>query len=137
MGTILVIEDDRVIRDLIAAALDHFGHTVVTAADGCEGVERFAAGDFDVVITDLRMPGLDGRGVVDFVRGSARPFTPVIGISGTPWMMQGAGFDRVLPKPFALEKLVAAVAAVEGAGAPCPGTVRFPAPQPTQNSPPA
>lgn len=117
MSTILVIEDDKVILALIEAALAHFGHTVVTAADGREGVERFERGEFDVVITDLRMPRLDGRGVVDYVRRSRRPQTPVIGMSGTPWLMQGGGFDRVLPKPFPLERLIAAVAAVDAAPA--------------------
>jgi CheY-like chemotaxis protein len=118
MSTILVIEDDRVILALIESALAHFGHTVVTAADGREGIERFERGEFDVVITDLCMPRLDGRGVVDHIRRSGRPQTPVIGMSGTPWLMQGGGFDRVLPKPFPLERLIGAVAAVDGAAAP-------------------
>jgi len=58
------------------------------------------------VITDIRMPGVDGNGVVKHIRNSKRQSIPVIAISGTPWQLEDKKFDMVLPKPFPLKKLL-------------------------------
>jgi CheY-like chemotaxis protein len=109
MGSVLVIEDEKGILGLIEAALTHFGHQVETAQDGKEGIRKYDRGRFDVVITDYIMPEVDGQGVVKHIRGSERGWTPVVGMSGTPWLMPDAGFDLVLIKPFPLNKIVDAV----------------------------
>jgi DNA-binding response OmpR family regulator len=109
MGSILVIEDEKGILGLIEAALTRFGHQVETAADGKEGIRKFDRGSFDMVITDYVMPEVNGEGVLDHIRRSSRHRTPIIGMSGTPWLLQGADFDLVLAKPFPLNKLVESV----------------------------
>ena len=109
MCTILVIDDEKGILSVIQEALTRFGHQVEVAFDGVEGVQKFDDGCYDMVITDLRMPGLDGEGVVQHIRNSHNNSIPVIGISGTPWQIQDAGFDAVLPKPFPLQELVESV----------------------------
>jgi CheY-like chemotaxis protein len=109
MCTILVIDDEKGILRVIEEALTKFGHDVEIAADGYEGIQKFDDGSYDVVITDLRMPGLDGQGVVEHIRNSRKNAVPVIGISGTPWLIQDLGFDAVLPKPFPLQDLVESV----------------------------
>ena len=109
MGSILVIEDEKGILGLIEAALIRFGHRVETALDGQEGIQKFDGGSFDVVITDYVMPEVNGEGVLQHIRSSARHRTPIIGMSGTPWLLQGTGFDLVLAKPFSLNKLVDSV----------------------------
>jgi CheY-like chemotaxis protein len=109
MGSILVIEDEKGILGLIEAALTRFGHQVETAEDGQEGIRKFDRGSFDMVITDYVMPGVDGEGVLDHIRRSPRHRTPIIGMSGTPWLLKGADFDLVLAKPFPLSKLVESV----------------------------
>ena len=91
---------------IIYQALTRFGHNVETAVDGQEGIEKFDDGNFDIVITDIRMPGVDGNGVVKHIRNSKRQAIPVIAISGTPWQLEDKNFDMVLPKPFPLKKLV-------------------------------
>ena len=106
MSTILVIDDEKGILQLIYQALTRFGHNVETAVNGQEGIEKFDGGDFDIVITDIRMPGVDGNGVVKHIRNSDRQFVPVIAISGTPWQSEAKKFDLILPKPFPLKKLV-------------------------------
>ena len=106
MSTILVIDDEKGILQLIYQALTRFGHNVETAVNGQEGIEKFDGGDFDIVITDIRMPGVDGNGVVKHIRNSDRQFVPVIAISGTPWQSEAKNFDLILPKPFPLKKLV-------------------------------
>lgn len=109
MGSVLVIEDERGILGLIEAVLTRFGHRVETALDGQEGIRKYDRGSFDVVITDYLMPELDGRGVLQHIRRSGRRRTPIVGMSGTPWLLQEAGFDLVLSKPFPLNQLVEAV----------------------------
>lgn len=109
MCTILVIDDEKGILRVIREALTRCGHAVETAIDGIEGIQKFDDGSYDMVITDLRMPGLDGRGVVEHIRASGNNAVPIIGISGTPWQIQDSGFDEVFAKPFPLQDLVASV----------------------------
>jgi len=109
MSTVLVIDDEKGILQIIYQALTKFGHQVETAADGQEGIRKFDHGSFDIVITDIRMPGLDGNGVVNHIRKSEKQSVPVIAISGTPWQMENNAFDMVLVKPFPLNKLLESI----------------------------
>jgi len=109
MCTILVIDDEKGILRVIQEALTKFGHEVEIALDGIEGIQKFDDGSYDMVITDLRMPRLDGKGVVQHIRNSRKNSVPIIGISGTPWQTQDSGFDAVLSKPFPLQDLVESV----------------------------
>ncbi|MEE8398029.1 MAG: response regulator [Desulfobacterales bacterium] len=105
MQKILVIDDESAISEVLSEALNRFGFSVDTAESGTEGIAKFEEKAFDLVITDMRMPGMDGAGVVHHIRNSRRKNTPVIGISGTPWLFKSSDFDAVLPKPFPLETL--------------------------------
>jgi CheY-like chemotaxis protein len=109
MCTILVIDDEKGILHVIKETLTRFGHNVEIAIDGIEGIQKFDDGIYDMVITDLRMPRLDGKGVVKHIRKSHRRSVPILGISGTPWQTQDSGFDAVLSKPFPLQELVESV----------------------------
>jgi CheY-like chemotaxis protein len=115
MSAILVIEDEKGISGLIEAALTLHGHCVETAVDGREGIQKFESGRFDLVITDVLMPEVDGLEVLHHIRSSARRPIPVIGMSGTPWLLNHSEFDRVLAKPFSLQKLVDCIKGVAGA----------------------
>ena len=106
MCSILLIDDEKGILFLIREVLTKFGHRVEIAADGYEGIQKFNDGDFDMVITDMCMPGIDGRGVVQHIRNSHNRSIPVVGISGTPWLLQSDEFDMILLKPFSLQKLI-------------------------------
>ncbi len=106
MSTILVIDDEKGILQLIHQALTRFGYKVETAVDGQEGIKKFDGGNFDIVITDISMPGVDGNGVAKHIRNSNRQSIPVIAISGTPWQSEAKNFDLILPKPLPLKKLV-------------------------------
>jgi CheY-like chemotaxis protein len=109
MCSILVIDDEKKLLSIIQEVLSQFGHRVEIAEDGYEGIQKFEDGSFDIVITDMRMPGIDGEGVVKHIRNSQHKSIPVIGISGTPWLLQNDGFDVILPKPFPLEDLIDSV----------------------------
>ncbi len=79
MHQILVIDDEEFILDTVREALTMNGQEVEVAANGQEGLQKFDDGSFDLVITDMQMPGLDGNNVVEHIRNSDRQFTPVIG----------------------------------------------------------
>jgi CheY-like chemotaxis protein len=105
MCHILVIDDEKAILDIIKIVLSEAGYEVETALDGHEGIKKFDNGQFDLVITDINMPEIDGRKVVEHIRNSDRPFTPIIGVSGTPWLLENIPFDAVFTKPFTLKDL--------------------------------
>ncbi|MDR1566185.1 MAG: response regulator, partial [Treponema sp.] len=66
---LLVADDEKNIREGLAVSLEMDGYDVVTAADGSEGWKRFQKGDIDLVITDLRMPGLSGGELLKRIEG--------------------------------------------------------------------
>ena len=105
MCTVLVIDDEQTIVDLLQLALTKFGYHVKTAAGGREGIQTFDNEFVDIVITDVSMPGIDGKAVARHVRNSRRKTTPIVAISGTPWLFDNSEFDKVLAKPFRLKVL--------------------------------
>ncbi len=115
MSSILVIEDEKGILGFIEAVLSRQGHCVKTATDGKEGIRKFDGGDFDMVITDVVMPEVGGLDVLKHIRDSSRHRVPIIGMSGTPWLMIGSDFDLVLVKPFSLQQLMDSVRSLMGA----------------------
>ncbi len=114
MCTVLVIDDEKPILNLLQMALTQHGYHVQTAADGREGIQKFDNEFIDIVITDVCMPDIDGREVARHVRNSGRKTTPIIAISGTPWLLEDGEFDRILTKPFPLQTLYDTVAHLAG-----------------------
>ena len=106
MCKILVIDDEKVIKNTIQQLLEMHGHDVATADDGDEGIRKFDNDCFDLVITDICMPGVDGNIVAKHVRNSDKRYVPVIGMSGTPWVFDDNSFDTIFEKPFQLEALI-------------------------------
>jgi len=106
MHNILVIDDEKSIAFLTSIALSKSGFNVEKAINGLEGIQKFDEGHYDLVITDILMPGLDGNGVVRHIRNSRRQSTPVIGVSGTPWLLEDSDFDAILSKPSSIKTLV-------------------------------
>ena len=78
---VLVIDDERVLRDLFAEFLALLGHQSDVAADGHEGLARFDPGIHHVVLTDFLMPGLNGLEVAAAIRARGCT-TPIVMISG-------------------------------------------------------
>ncbi len=109
MRRILVIDDEKEILDVVRSVLSKAGFKVEIALNGRNGIQKFDGGRFDLVITDILMPEIDGREVVKHIRNSDRPYTPIIGCSGTPWLLEECEFDTFFLKPFALADLVHAV----------------------------
>lgn len=114
---ILLIEDDVVAADVLEALLHRMGHEVERAEDGEQGVARFRAGRFDVVVTDLLMPGKPGLETLLEIRrldpavkliaiSGGSPVQPAQGtLSAAPCM----GADATLSKPFSGAELSATI----------------------------
>ena len=119
---ILVIDDERVLRDTIAESLRMDGFDVQAAADGKQGLELIGRPPFDVILSDLRMPEMDGRALYDEVRRdhpqalkrfvfvTAQAHGPEYG----PFLRETGA--PVLEKPFTLQQLRQIVERMGGRG---------------------
>ena len=107
MKKVLIIEDNKMVRELLKENLTKMGYYVSVAKDGKDGINLFrSACDFDVVITDVEMPKMNGNAVARFIRASEKPQTPILAITGAfDFLPQKEMFNEVLPKPFDLERL--------------------------------
>jgi two-component system, chemotaxis family, chemotaxis protein CheY len=117
--TILTVDDSRTMRDMLRLALSEAGHAVVQADDGIAGVEALqASGRFDVIITDINMPRMDGFGFIDKIRSHPlHRATPILVLTteSEPAKKQrarDAGATGWIVKPFDPVKLIAAVSRV-------------------------
>lgn len=127
MANILVIDDDEAVRWIIRRTMEAEGHVVSEAANGFDGLLRFAAAPADLVITDILMPEREGiETIIELRRG--HPELPILAISGGSPITERDGLlasadllgaTEVLPKPFELTQLRATVRALlvaRGAG---------------------
>jgi two-component system, cell cycle sensor histidine kinase and response regulator CckA len=115
-GTILLVEDEDMVRAVAERALTRNGYTVVTATNGEEGLEILATrDDIDVLISDVVMPVMDGPTMVRQARAD-NPMLPVLFMSGyaEEQLRKTIDLDRMafLPKPFSVQQLAEAVRAV-------------------------
>lgn len=106
-AAILVVEDEKEVSDLLCDILADCGHRVETADDGSKGLEIFKKGCFDVVFTDLGMPGLSGWQVAQGIK-KMNTKTPVVLITGweirlSECELKEKGVDLVVSKPFRVE----------------------------------
>jgi DNA-binding response OmpR family regulator len=111
MFRVLIIDDEEDIVALLRYTLERAFYDVEVAKDGLEGLKKFQNTHFDAVITDIKMPVLDGYHVAHHIRSSDRSCTPIIAISGTRLTVSNGAFNSVLLKPFSLNKLLKLVAA--------------------------
>ena len=113
--TVLIVEDDRNIADLLRLYLEKEGYKVVIAPDGLKGVEEFRACQPSLVLLDVMLPGMDGWGVCRTIRAESK--TPIIMLtakSETEDKVQGLkqGADDYITKPFEMKEVLARIEAV-------------------------
>jgi CheY-like chemotaxis protein len=109
---VLVADDEELVRTLIGRVVEEYAGTVVLVAGGREALAALEASEFDLVLTDMRMPIVDGLAVVRWLR-SHRPQTKVIAITGfaasdTEHAVASLGAD-LLHKPFGTRELREAI----------------------------
>ena len=111
---ILIVDDESTIRELLTRTLRHAGYNIHAAADGEIALQYFQAHSFDLIITDLKMPRMDGEQLVQRVRAVA-PDIPVLVLTGhgsveAEERLRALGVSRVLYKPLkSLAELVSLV----------------------------
>ena len=119
---LLLVEDNPINQVLAKALLEQTGHTVVTAADGREGLAQWQHGGIDAILMDVQMPVLDGlsatRALREIERQQGRERTPIIAMtanamSGDREQCLAAGMDDYVAKPFSRIELWAALARIQ------------------------
>jgi DNA-binding response OmpR family regulator len=115
MATILLIDDDDLLRGALMQSLVNAGHKVVEASDGRQGCELARSLSVDIVLTDLVMPVQEGVETILTLRRE-RPKLPIIAMSGGVTnsrlyldIANKIGARRILPKPFMPKALIALV----------------------------
>jgi CheY-like chemotaxis protein len=113
MARILVAEDEASVRAFVVRALRHHGHEVQEAADGAAALELLGAGEFDLLLTDIVMPVMDGIALA-LAASRDHPKVRILMMTGFADQKRRAHnlsalIHDVIDKPFSLSQLVAAV----------------------------
>ena len=122
---LLVVEDEAKLAQYLHKGLGENGHVVDVARDGIEGRRLATGGEYDLVLLDIMLPGVDGYGVLSALRAQSR-YTPVLMLTARDKLedrVRGLeqGADDYLVKPFAFSELLARVGALLRRGAPAAG----------------
>jgi DNA-binding NtrC family response regulator len=140
---VLVVDDDPVVGQSFDRVLSRKGYAVITAANGDEALAKLATEKYDIVFTDLRMPGMDGLEVAEQVK-ARQPWTPVVIVTGygskpSEDRARALGVAEFLNKPLSPEMIedsaakalsTAPVAAAQAAPAAAPPAEAAPAKKP-------
>jgi excisionase family DNA binding protein len=115
---ILVVDDEDTVRNTVVKALVDAHYDVDTANDGLSALDRLRATDYDLLITDLKMPGMDGLSVIREARRTASEM-PIIIITGASTEASAIeavnlGVNGYLTKPFRVNRIIAAAARAMG-----------------------
>jgi CheY-like chemotaxis protein len=109
---ILVVEDNQANLDLMVYLLKAFGHTVTGAMNGLAGIAAINAAAFDLVLTDIRMPGIDGYEMARRVKADPKTqnlrlvAVTASAMVGDRELAMGAGFDGYISKPIEPRRFV-------------------------------
>jgi excisionase family DNA binding protein len=119
---ILIVDDEQTVRDLVAKTLTMADYDVDTAPDGPSALDRLRSADYDLLITDLKMPGMDGLSVIREARQRSAEL-PIIIITG--YSTEASAIEAInlgvcgyLTKPFRLPRVLAVAARALGEPAP-------------------
>ncbi len=109
MNKILIVDDSKDIRDILSKVLSLMGFEAAVASNGNEALNLFLTNSFDLVLTDLEMPDLDGWTLALHIKDKS-PNTPVVLITGSEKeavmeRLEESCIDSILFKPFMLEDI--------------------------------
>jgi CheY-like chemotaxis protein len=120
MAKILVVDDDEIVRKNLATLLERAGYEADQAVDGVEAVEKLNAQKFDLILSDIVMPRMDGHALIAHV-GSHWPQTRIIMMtayfqSEADKKFKAAGADDFIGKPIIFDELLAKIERALSAG---------------------
>ncbi len=113
--TILIVDDSESIREVVIFTLENAGYKVLSAVDGQDALKHLNGNHFDLILTDLHMPNLDGIGLIKEVRKmEAYKYVPILYLTtesqqSIKMEAKQAGATGWIVKPFMPEKLIAAI----------------------------
>lgn len=115
MKKILIIEDDKRIRRILQLELEHEGYMVCLAIDGKDGLKKYRAGNYDVILLDLMMPNISGEELCKEIRKNSE--IPIIILTAKDQILNKVelldmGADDYMTKPFDIEELFARIRVV-------------------------
>lgn len=118
MFKILVVDDEKSIREVIRTYAEFEGHEVVEARDGLEAIDKVREEDFDVIVMDIMMPKLDGIAATKAIRDMERPDAveiPIIAMTANAFEEDArkcveAGMNAHLSKPLQMDVVVGTIA---------------------------
>jgi two-component system, cell cycle response regulator CpdR len=113
MAKILIAENELALREFIARGLERRGHAVVLTDDGATAVEALKTGSFDLLLTDIDMPIMDGIALVN-IAAPQHPAMKIVVMSGHEHQLERAQamtglVSRVIAKPFTIPEICDAV----------------------------
>jgi CheY-like chemotaxis protein len=106
---LLVVDDNKAVQDVLSRMLAFLGYNVTVAGNGLEGGTLFLTGSYDLVVTDLQMPLMNGWELSRLVKERS-PKTPVVLVTGSydekHWEEMRTNFvDAIIPKPFRVKEI--------------------------------
>jgi len=106
MTKILLIVKDRTLSELVRISVTNTcGHFLEAAADGIEAIEKCRTNDFDLVIMDLKLDGVNGSSLLAQIRHLVGAYTPLIGLASEPRHFNLLECAHVVQKPFSAKEL--------------------------------
>lgn len=115
MQSILVVEDDMDIQELLREFLREAGYAVLVAGDGVEAMEFFGKNRYDLILLDIMLPKIDGFGVCELIRKQSQvPIIMLTALGGEEEQIRGLDLqvDDYIVKPFSVPVLIRKIAAV-------------------------
>lgn len=106
---ILIIDDEMPVLTMLSKVLSRKGYIIDIAQNGKEGIEKIKSNEYHVVLTDIKMPGISGDQILEYVKAQIKSLTLVVGMSGTPWLLEQTVFDAVVPKPCSIQQITQVV----------------------------
>ena len=115
MARVLIVEDDPDILEMLGAWLTEAGYETSEAQDGMEAIDRFAEGQYDLILLDLMLPKIDGFGVCEWIRKrSTVPVVMLTALDGEAEQLRGYDLkiDEYVTKPFSMPVLLQKIGAI-------------------------
>jgi CheY-like chemotaxis protein len=102
---ILVVDDQHDLLNLLQICLSKDHNVVEVAADGLDALQKLSSNSYDLILTDIDMPNMDGNELCNFIRKAClQPEVPVVAITAEPWLAT-AEFNLVVNKPFRIVEI--------------------------------